>query len=578
MMKIKTKLNLGFGLLFFLIFSLDLIGIKYITSLKKDTENILSANYNTLLYTRNMLFFIDQGDDKSIEKFDQNLKLQENNITESGEKESTEELRAHFEILKSNKTNTAIEKKIRNEIYNIQHVNMLAIQNKSKFAAKSADKAVFGILVAGILCFIIALILLINLPSNIANPIKRLTASIKQIAEGNYTERIEFDNRSEFGQLAGSFNSMAEKLEEYKNSNIAKLMNEKSRIEALINNMHDPVIGLDENLNVIFINREAVKISGLNIEKTLNQKAEDLAVKNDLFRMLIADLLKTDRNSEAKSKPIKIFSDNKEGYFDKEILHISITPKGEIQKRIIGHVIILRNVTEYKELDYAKTNFIANISHEFKTPISSIKMSLQLLENERIGKLNEEQKNLMESIKDDASRLLKITGELLNMTQLESGNVQLNILKSNPYELIQYAVNATKSQAEQKQIQLQIDCPSDIDDIQADSEKTAWVLINLLSNAIRYSYEDSKITISAKSLNDKIEISVRDTGQGIAPQYLDKIFARYFRIPGSNKEGTGLGLAISKEFIEAQGGKIYVESEYGIGSTFTIVLNKFVNY
>lgn len=575
MMKIKTKLNLGFGLLFFLIFSLDLIGIKYITSLKKDTENILSANYNTLLYTRNMLFFLDQGDDKSIEKFDQNLKLQENNITESGEKESTEELRTHFEILKSDKTNTAIEKKIRNEIYNIQHVNMLAIQNKSRFAAKSADKAVFVILVAGILCFIIALILLINLPSNIANPIKRLTASIKQIAEGNYTERIEFDNRSEFGQLAGSFNSMAEKLEEYKNSNIARLMNEKSRIEALINNMHDPVIGLDENLNVIFINREAVKISGLNIEKTLNQKAEDLAVKNDLFRMLIADLLKTDRNSEAKSKPIKIFSDNKEGYFDKEILHISITPKGEIQKRLIGHVIILRNVTEYKELDYAKTNFIANISHEFKTPISSIKMSLQLLENERIGKLNEEQKNLMDSIKDDANRLLKITGELLNMTQLESGNVQLNILKANPYELILYAANATKSQAEQKQIQLQIDCPYDIDDIQADSEKTAWVLINLLSNAIRYSYEDSKITITAKSLNDKIEISVRDTGQGIAPQYLDKIFARYFRIPGSNKEGTGLGLAISKEFIEAQGGKIYVESEYGIGSTFTIVLNKY---
>ena len=575
MMKIKTKLNLGFGLLFFLIFSLDMIGIKYIISLKKDTENILSANYNTLLYTRNMLFFLDQNDKQALEKFDQNLKLQENNITESGEKESTEELRSNFEVLKSDKTNIEIEKKVRNEIYNIQYVNMLAIQNKSKFAAKSADNAVLGILIAGVLCFIIALVLLINLPSNIANPIKRLTASIKQIADGNYTERIEFDNKSEFGQLAGSFNSMAEKLEEYKNSNIAKLMNEKSRIEALINNMHDPVIGLDENLNVIFINREAVKISGLDIEKTINQKAEDLASKNDLFRMLISDLLKTDKNFDSKSKPIKIFSENKEGYFDKEILHISITPKGETSKRIIGHVIILRNVTEYKELDYAKTNFIANISHEFKTPISSIKMSLQLLENEQIGELNEEQKNLMESIKDDANRLLKITAELLNMTQLESGNVQLNILKSNPYELIQYAVNATKSQSEQKQIQLQIDCSSDIAEIQADSEKTAWVLINLLSNAIRYSYEDSKITIAARSLNDKIEISVKDTGQGIAPKYLDKIFARYFRIPGSNKEGTGLGLAISKEFIEAQGGKIYVESEYGIGSTFTIVLNKY---
>lgn len=577
MMKIKTKLNLGFGLLFLLIFSLNLIGIKYITSLKKDTDNILSANYNTLLYTRNMLFFLDKRDSVSLEKFDINLDLQEKNITEAGEKESTEELRSHFEIFKSDIKNIAIEKKIRFEIYKIMQVNMLAIQNKSKIATKSADKAVVGILIAGILCFIIALILLINLPSNIANPIKRLTKSIKQIAEGNYTERIDFDNKSEFGQLATSFNSMAEKLEEYKNSNIAKLMNEKSRIEALINNMHDPVIGLDENLDVIFINREAVKITGLGIDTTLNQNAEELALKNDLFKMLINDLLKIEKGLEIKSKPVKIFSDNKEGYFEKEILHISITPKGESSKRLIGHVIILRNVTEYKELDFAKTNFIANISHEFKTPISSIKMSLQLLENEHIGKLNDEQKHLMESIKDDADRLLRITGELLNMTQLESGNIQLNILKANPNELIQYAVNATKSQAEQKQIKLHIDCHSDIGNVQADSEKTAWVLINLLSNAIRYSYEDSIITITAISINDKIEISVKDSGQGIAPQYLDKIFARYFRIPGSNKEGTGLGLAISKEFIEAQGGKISVVSEYGSGSIFTISLNKSIS-
>lgn len=577
MMKIKTKLNLGFGLLFLLIFSLNLIGIKYITSLKKDTDNILSANYNTLLYTRNMLFFLDKRDSVSLEKFDINLDLQEKNITEAGERESTEELRSHFEIFKSDIKNIAIEKKIRFEIYKIMQVNMLAIQNKSKIATKSADKAVVGILIAGILCFIIALILLINLPSNIANPIKRLTKSIKQIAEGNYTERIDFDNKSEFGQLATSFNSMAEKLEEYKNSNIAKLMNEKSRIEALINNMHDPVIGLDENLDVIFINREAVKITGLGIDTTLNQNAEELALKNDLFKMLINDLLKIEKGLEIKSKPVKIFSDNKEGYFEKEILHISITPKGESSKRLIGHVIILRNVTEYKELDFAKTNFIANISHEFKTPISSIKMSLQLLENEHIGKLNDEQKHLMEGIKDDADRLLRITGELLNMTQLESGNIQLNILKANPNELIQYAVNATKSQAEQKQIKLHIDCHSDIGNVQADSEKTAWVLINLLSNAIRYSYEDSIITINAISINDKIEISVKDSGQGIAPQYLVKIFARYFRIPGSNKEGTGLGLAISKEFIEAQGGKISVVSEYGSGSIFTISLNKSIS-
>jgi signal transduction histidine kinase len=271
---------------------------------------------------------------------------------------------------------------------------------------------------------------------------------------------------------------------------------------------------------------------------------------------------------------MKIFANVKERYFEKDIQHISIIPTGEKHSKIIGHVILLRNVTEYKELDSAKTNFIATVSHEFKTPISSIKMSLQLLENEHIGKLNDEQSNLLEGIKDDTNRLLKITGELLNMTQLESGNIQLSILPVDPKEIVQYAVNATKVQADQKQIKIDIDMPENLSKIQADNEKTAWVITNLISNAIRYSYDNSVINLSVKETSKHVKISVKDTGQGIAPQYKDKIFERYFRVPGTKKEGTGLGLAISKEFIEAQGGQISVESEFGAGSTFTLTLNK----
>jgi NtrC-family two-component system sensor histidine kinase KinB len=278
--------------------------------------------------------------------------------------------------------------------------------------------------------------------------------------------------------------------------------------------------------------------------------------------------------SQTPLKPIKIYANDKESYFERDIQHITIVPTGESEPKTIGHVILLRNVTEYKELDFAKTNFIATISHEFKTPIAAIKMSLQLLENEQIGKLNDEQKNLLESIKDDATRLLKITGELLNMTQVESGNIQLAILPVNPRDILQYAINATKTQAEQKQVRFEIDCPDEVSKIQADSEKTAWVITNLISNAIRYSYDNSSISLIIRDTPDQVTISVKDTGQGIAPQYKDKIFDRYFRVPGTQKEGTGLGLAISKEFIEAQGGKIKVDSEFGAGSTFTLVFNK----
>ncbi|STO15482.1 Alkaline phosphatase synthesis sensor protein phoR [Flavobacterium hibernum] len=265
---------------------------------------------------------------------------------------------------------------------------------------------------------------------------------------------------------------------------------------------------------------------------------------------------------------MKIFANGKESYFDKETINITITPTGEEKEINIGDVIILRNITLFKELDFAKTNFIATVSHELKTPIASIKLSLQLLQNNKTGDLNDDQKQLIESIKDDSQRLLKITGELLNLSQLETGNIQLNIDKSNPYAIVNYAVEAVKIQADQKQIKLVIDAHENLHDVKADSEKTGWVLINYLSNAITYSSEKSTITIKLKEENDHIVFQVIDTGKGIDARYKDKVFDKYFQIPGSQKTGTGLGLAISKEFIEAQNGTIGVESNLGLGSTF----------
>lgn len=572
-MKIKTKLTLGVGLLFLLIILLSVVGATYSNKLKQDTENILVANYNTLEYSRLMLVSLEDRSEKAYQKFEINLQYQENNISEIGEKETTEDLRNNFEVFKQKKSDSLILGEIRKNIFTLMDLNMQAIQRKSEVAKETADKAVFWIALSGTMCFLIAFILLVNLPSNIANPIKQLSESIKQIASKNYSERVHLESHSEFGQLAKSFNTMAEKLEEYNNSNLAKLMMEKKRIETLINNMHDPVIGLDENLKVIFANEEAIKIIGFSLAEMIGHNTHELALTNDLVRSLIQDLKMVDNGKETKRKPIKIYTNNKEGYFEKETLHISITPTGEQLSQLIGHVIILRNITEYKELDFAKTNFIATVSHEFKTPISSIKMSAQLLENEQIGPLNEEQTNLLNSIKEDANRLLKITGELLNMTQIESGNIQLSILPSDPKEILLFAIHATQTQADQKHIQFEINCPENNIAVLVDTEKTTWVLTNLISNAIRYSYENSVIFLSVKQNDNKVEISVRDTGQGIAPQYKNKIFDRYFKVPGTKMEGTGLGLAISKEFIEAQGGNIMVESEYGLGSTFTISLN-----
>jgi PAS domain S-box-containing protein len=576
-MKIKTKLNLGVGLLFLMIIILSLVAAFYIFSIKKDTENILKANYNTLEYSRNMLLSLDEiniDEEKAIVVFKTNLRKQIANITEIGEDKVTYNLQKSFDFLKKNRTDEAAKSQIRQDIFEIMKLNMLAIKVKSDIAKHTAETANLWIAITGTLCFLIAFNLLVNLPNNIANPIKELTGSIKEIANKNYTERVHFMNHNEYGDLAKSFNTMAQKLEEYSNSNLHKLSFEKKRLETLINNMHDPIIGLDNEGLVLFANDEALKIMALKSEEVIGKLASSLALTNDLMRSLIIKELETDvKNSGQKSLPMKIFADGKESYFEKETVTITVQPTGEDQTITIGDVIILRNITVFKELDFAKTNFIATVSHELKTPIASIKMSLQLLEKSETGIINNDQKQLIQGIKEDSQRLLKITGELLELSQLETGNIQLNMAKTNPYEIVNYAVEAIKVQAEQKQIELRIEAEHNLSEVKADSEKTAWVLINFLTNAIRYSSENSSITVQMKKENNQVVFQVIDTGKGIDSRYKTKIFDKYFQVPGSHKSGTGLGLAISKEFIEAQGGTIGIESELGLGSTFYFKLS-----
>ncbi|HXR83827.1 MAG TPA: ATP-binding protein [Hanamia sp.] len=575
-MKIKSKLLLSVGLLFTMIALLTFLGTVYISNLSKDTKNILVDNYNTLNYSRQMLIALNNGVENPGPRieFQTNLAKQQANITEVGEKELTDKLTTDFKKLQLAYADTALQRVIQKDITDIMLLNMQAIQRKSNKAQSTAEASIFWISIAGTICFVIALTMLFNVPGNIANPIKELTTSIKEIAAQNYSRRLHFEKHDEFGELASAFNTMAEKLEEYKASNLEKLMMEKKRIETLINNMNDPVIGLDENKRVLFMNNIAFQVSGLSAEHVIGKPVQDIAMRNDLIRKLAEDLFdKENEPIKTKSSPVKIYADNKESYFEKEIIPIKIIPTGEKEEKEIGNVILLQNITLYKELDFAKTNFIATVSHELKTPISSIKMSLQLLENKQVGKLNTEQQSLVESIKEDAGRLLKITGELLNMAQVESGTIQMNVMPSDAKEIIKYAVDANKSAAEQKQIKIEVNIPDTLPKVLADNEKTWWVLTNLLSNAIRYSYDNSIIYINVTKENGKIKFSVNDSGQGIPPQYVDKIFDRYFRIPGSKKEGTGLGLSISKEFIEAQGGTINVKSDLGAGSTFSFALN-----
>ncbi|HMH32312.1 MAG TPA: ATP-binding protein [Puia sp.] len=556
-MRLKTKLSIGLIFLFSVILAFGILGIVNINNLSRDADLVLKNNHESLVYCNSMLKALEniRTQKDAIQVFEDNLSKQEGNITEIGEKEATTELRRNFSELKADPNDPSNYPEIRQSIIQIQELNEMAILRKSAAVQKTAENAKLWLTIIFTILTLASFTFIFNLPGVISKPISSLSEGITEISLRNYKKRIYLKQEDEFGELADAFNRMAGKLDEYESSNLAKVKFEKSRIETIINQMHDGILGLDDKNNILFLNAVAENLLGLK-EKEINGKyAPDIALKNDLMRTLLTDA--------PDKKELKIYADQKESYFTKDILEVTN------EKQVIGKVIVLKNITPFHELNEAKTNFIATVSHELKTPISSIKMSARLLDDERVGALSKEQKELLDSILDDADRLLKITGELLNLAQVETGNIQLKLQSTLPNEIIDQAVQAVQFQAQQKNISLVINVDKSIPMIYADAEKSAWVLINFLTNAIKFTAQGDKISVSVTTNDEDVEFTVTDHGKGIEEKYLMKIFDRYYKVPGSMEQsGTGLGLAISREFIEAQGGRIWVKSKMGEGSEF----------
>ncbi|MCD0489554.1 cell wall metabolism sensor histidine kinase WalK [Pedobacter sp. MC2016-14] len=583
-MKIKTKLRLGFGFLFAVVLFFGAISLFYLNEISGSARVILKDNYKSLKYTAEMRTLLDQNDlplaDTVKSAFEKQMRLEALNVTEDGEQASVTRLKNAYQVVVSKPASQIIEqnavREIRSVLSNIEQINLNAIARKNAKAQAAVEKATLYLIFAASISFLILFSFIVNFPGFVANPLHEFIMAIKEVSRKNYKQRLEFHNNDEFSELAEAFNAMTALLAEWENSNLAELKSEKLRIEAIIEQMDDAIIGINHKQEVLFLNKVAAGLLNLNKNDVLGKNSKELGLKNDLLKRILET---TDH-----SNPLKIYADHKDSYFQLDSKEIVI-PNFDRQEQSVliaatksaGTVYVLKNITEFKELDEAKTNFIATVSHELKTPLASIKMSLKLLSDNRVGEVNQEQRQLLEHIKEDSDRLLGITGELLNLAQVETGNLQLNFVRTNPLKIAVYAMDAVRFQAEQKSILLELICRNDLPDVNADIEKTAWVMINFLSNALRYSPAKSKVIVQIVELDGNIEFSVRDFGKGIDEQYRERLFDRYFQVPtdGYNKSGSGLGLAISKDFITAENGKIWVESEIGVGSRFCFLLPAF---
>lgn len=602
-MKVKTKLTLGLAFLFAVIVVLSTISINYLVKQNLRNAALAEVNFKSLEHVHGLEYSLDEirnsfapvEDSRvrlrtldyrlnpAIASFKNHLRKQQMVLTEEGQAQLVKEISVKFEALQSYIKVTRTKdyyfeklipliQNLDEEISKVYLLNQQSIISRNQMATATAQQILYTVIGIIALCLIVALTFLIRFPQLMAEPVEKMNTAIERIKEGDYSTRVEIDTQDEFGQLGSTFNKMVERLEAYERVNLEKVIQEKSRIESLINKISEGIIGLDSEFNIIFINPFMEK--ALLFKKDVNyvgKNARDLSINNEMFASVISDLVEYSNSKKryTRNKLIKGSMNDKPAYFVRKVV-FSYLP-GE-SKTFSGYILMLKNITEYKELAEARNNFIATVSHELKTPIASIKMSLKLLRDKRLSELSEDQSELVDDIEWEAGRLLNITQELLNANEVESGAIQLHPEWSDPDELVEEAIDGVITLADDRSIGLDKKIEENLPKIHVDHNKLIWILINFLTNGIKYAPVGSTLEIKVFKKDNTITFSVKDEGEGIPEDQQQRIFDRYYRLPGSGGGGTGLGLSISKEIAQQMNGKIGVESLPGEGALFYIIL------
>ena len=421
-------------------------------------------------------------------------------------------------------------------------------------------------IVLGAVCVLFALGVLVWLPTYVAEPLERFANSIQDIARGNYKTRLPVDRSDEFGRLAVSFNMMAARLDDASAQNLADVIASRNRLTTLVNQLDELILGIDRDRVIVFLNRPMEEYLGLEAESALGQYMPDLALAKPRLQQLFEPIALGDG---VQPEPFAVTRpDGSQAYFQERVVTLAADAAGEPS----GYIILLRDVTDFAERSNRQSDFLATLSHEMKTPVAAIEMCLNLLGDERIGTLDEGQRELADVMRENNQRLLRMVNEVLQLSQNEAGEVQLNIERVNLPRLLAETEAEIRPLLAGKDLRVETSTPADLYSVEADGERLRWVVRNLLTNAIRYAPAASAIEVDVRNVAGGVRLSVADRGPGVPADQREAIFRKYRRASGDKTVGTGLGLTISREYVAAHGGRLYVDEDYTEGARFVVEL------
>ena len=601
---LRKKILFGYGVVLILIALVLAWALVHLLRLGRATDAVLSDNYHSINAAETMigalerqdsgvlLYILGYADDGLGQFHDGRLEFERSfarargNVTIPGESEVIEEIETtyaaylrRFEGVVGDSGSTSrseIESyhdvllpafmDVRRAGAELRQMNEAAMERASSEAGAMARTAVWSMGAVGILALVVGLVFSFTLSQRLVQPIRRIQEAVHSIASENYDVEVASTASDELGLLMMQFNVMASRLRSYRDLNVQRLITEQRKLEAVFQSIGDGLIVLGTDLRIEDVNVVAAHAFGFDPAQMKGMNFSDVANNRELVRRLQSTL---NTGSAGTLDEDVVLGDGPNAIHYQYALAPIYTPT----EVLIGAIIVLRDVTRHRELDRLKDDFVATASHELRTPLTSIGMSIAMLQERSVAKLECEEQQMLKDVGEDIARLKALVDELLDLSRIQAGRIELDIRDVDVEWLFETAAQMFRAQARGKEIDLGYAIPRDRPAVRADANKILWVLTNLIGNALRHTQTGGTISLCAVIENTHVHVSVQDDGEGIPFSRQARVFDKFVRGDGPKfPAGSGLGLSICRDVVRAHGGAIWVDSEPGEGATFTFAL------
>jgi NtrC-family two-component system sensor histidine kinase KinB len=605
---LKKKILIGYSLALCLIIAVIVWSLINLVRLGDAADAILRENYKSILAAENMIDSLERQDsavlllmlnypEEAVQQFRENesrfllwLGRAHDNITITGEDTITGNIDTGYSkyLVQFSTLQTMVHsdtgeaaryyhetvlpsfKSVRQACVQLREINQNTMFEASNKTSEVSNRAFWSVFVIGSISVVAGLGFSLLLAGLIVKPVHQIINASQKISEGDYNVEVKSNSRDEIGMMAKDFNVMVKKLKAYRDLNYKQILSEKHKSEAIIRSIDDGLIVLNADLKIEDINPTATKIFDKKADEIKGRHLLEITKDEKLFNYVkqsfAAETVPLPEDPAANILTVDRGPSQQHYLF-------SVTPVLAGEEAVVSMVLLLRDITRLKELDRLKSEFVMAASHELKTPLTSIGMSISLLKEKAMDKLDAKESELLNAADEEVQRLKALVTDLLDISKIEAGKMDIDLEPVSVALLFEKAVGVLKNQAEEKSIALSCEPVSELPPVTADVNKITWVLTNLISNSLRYTETNGFIKLSAVPVGSHVHISVTDNGAGIPYDYQSRIFDKFVQVKTEKAlGGSGLGLAICKEIVRAHGGMIWVDSHPGKGSTFTFTV------